>query len=251
MPDSRNQAEEETLISTPLLGRAFWTLVLRQYRSCYLSSLARTTKAIAPAAGIAVVGFVFSLSSIWLENALPMFASRYSHGFWARATPFLIAAFAWLLTIPMKEPLRDSESKPLRFRLSSAFVMLTLVCVALAISISAFRWSQSLAENREKLTHKLASHGKIFLIQYEPLSVAVRELRLSGVNDNGLRELAATPELESLLLLDLDAPNITDISLDYMESLRHLQELIVIGANLTEERVNRYESHFPHCKVIR
>ncbi len=251
MTDPRKQPESETLFNTGLVGRAFWIRFLQQFRSCYLTSLTSTTKAVAPAALIAAVGLVFSLSSVWFENTFPVFASQYSQGFWGRATPFLIGAVAWLLYLPMTEPVDDSDSKPLRYSLSSAFVILTIACVALAICISSYRWSQSLEEYRDNLTHKLQSHGNVFLIHYKSLSVEVRELRISGVNDTGMRALAATTELQNLVLLDLDAPKITDISLDYMESLRHLHELILIGASLSDERVNRYESNFPNCKVIR
>ncbi|TWT31242.1 hypothetical protein KOR34_46180 [Posidoniimonas corsicana] len=252
MPDlsKSNPAEEPTLLSSKLAGWPFWRQLARQYHACYFTSLGTTLSNASLPLLIAVVGAWLSVGLIFFEEQFPAWASNYASGFWRRFAPFGWGSLGYLLYIPLAAPLAPPRQTCGRYTLRTLLATTTVLCVVVGGSAFAYRQSQWVEGRRAMVQSMLQPYGKVFAVEYWPLVGDMKELRISNLDDAGASYLAECAEAQKLLVLDLDSPNISDQGLDQLAGLPHIQELIVIGADLSQESLSRFKSAHPDCRIV-
>ena len=134
-----------------------------------------------------------------------------------------------------------NQSKPRRrwfqFSLRTLFVLVTLFCIWLALTVNAAR------KQREAVAAIEALGGRVF---YE------YEWSFPSPEPSGpkwLRELVGEEYFFTIIDVDLRSTKVTDAGLEHLKGLKSLVQLDLNSTKVTDEGVEKLQKALPNCEI--
>ena len=141
---------------------------------------------------------------------------------------------------------QPTPSKPRRrwfqFSLRTLFVLVTVLCVWLAVTVNRAR------KQREAVA-AIEAVGGLVTYEYQYDSSDTFSATAKPPGPEWLRELVGEEYFVSVTFVGLQNTQVTDACLEHLKGLTNLETLNLIGTQVTDAGVKNLQQELPNCEI--